>query len=282
MSDDLTAGITSLDTAKIAYDLLAPVYDQVTAHNNYELWLGATLLPELEKHGLQKGRVLDVGCGTGRAFGPLRSRGWEIVGCDVSPGMLQEAGRKFQDDIDLFEADARSLPHVDGYLGLPTDRNFDLILLLNDVVNYTTEDGDLERVFAGVKRNLIDGHGLAIFDANTLALYGDAFTSRQMEEKMDAGGLNWQGLTEDVKPGFTYEARLSGPGVEEHIHRQRHWPRDQIEAALDASGLRLLAVLGQQDVAEEIRLLDPPDEARDHKVIYIATDQANVRKAIQN
>ncbi|HEX6204982.1 MAG TPA: methyltransferase domain-containing protein [Solirubrobacterales bacterium] len=280
MPDDRSAGITSREAARVAYDLLAPAYDQVTAQNNYEMWLGATLLPELEKHGLQKGRVLDVGCGTGRAFGPLQARGWEIVGCDVSPGMLQEAGRKFQNDIALFEADARSLPQVDGYLGLPTERNFDLILLLNDVVNYTTEDGDLESVFAGVKRNLIPGHGLAIFDANTLALYGDAFTFRQMEEKMDAGDLTWEGLTEDVKPGFIYEARISGLGVKEHLHRQRHWPRDQIEAALETSGLRLLAALGQQDLDEEIRLLDPPDETRDHKVVYIATDQAKVRRGL--
>lgn len=267
---DPSGGVGPRESAKDAYDRFASVYDQANAQNDYEKWLGATLLPELERHGLQKGRALDVGCGTGRAFEPLLRRGWQVVGCDVSPGMLREAARKFS-GVDLFEADARNLPRADEVLGLPTERNFDLVMLLNDVVNYTTEDGDLEKIFAGVKLNLQRDHGLAIFDANTLALYGDAFISREMEERMNAGDLEWEGLSSEVQPGFLFEARLSGRGVKAHIHRQRHWTGEQIKAALDKSGLRLLAALGQQEEDGQILLVDTPDETRDPKIIYIAT-----------
>ncbi len=37
--------------AEIAYEAIAPVYDDFTAHHDYELWLGA-LLPKAERHGL--------------------------------------------------------------------------------------------------------------------------------------------------------------------------------------------------------------------------------------
>jgi SAM-dependent methyltransferase len=269
-----SGGMNPQDLAKIAYDHFAPVYDQANDQNDYELWLGTALLPELERHGLRTGWALDIGCGTGRAFNPLLARDWRVVGCDLSPGMLDVASKKFEGSVDLFESDARNLPPVAEYLGLPTAQNFDLVLLLNDVVNYTAEDGDLERVFAGVKLNLRKDHGLVIFDANTLALFGDVFTSRQMDDRMSAGDLNWEGLSKEIQPGFVYEARLSGRKVSPHIHRQRHWTREQIEVGLEASGLQLLAALGQQDNGDQIRLIDPPDEARDPKVVYIAADRS--------
>ncbi|HYG96722.1 MAG TPA: methyltransferase domain-containing protein, partial [Solirubrobacterales bacterium] len=83
------------ESARIAYDRYAPIYDEWNAQNDYEMWLGETLLPEMEKHGLRKGWALDVGCGTGRAFDTLLSRGWQVVGSDVSGGMLAEAERNF-------------------------------------------------------------------------------------------------------------------------------------------------------------------------------------------
>jgi SAM-dependent methyltransferase len=61
------------DLARSTYDAFAPIYNEFNHLNDYEMWLGEVLLPELEKHGLKRGRALDVGCGTGRAFGlPLR------------------------------------------------------------------------------------------------------------------------------------------------------------------------------------------------------------------
>ena len=80
-------------SAEATYDRFAPIYDEWNAQNDYEMWLGEALLPALEMHGLRKGWALDVGCGTGRAFLPLLARGWRVIGCDVSAGMLAEAGQ---------------------------------------------------------------------------------------------------------------------------------------------------------------------------------------------
>lgn len=257
------------ESAEEAYDRYASVYDETNAQNDYEMWLGETLLPELEKHGLRKDWALDVGCGTGRAFEPLLDRGWRVVGCDVSSGMLAEAERKFGSRVRLFEADARSLPAVSAVEGDPPGEAFSLILLLNDVVNYMTEEGELEEVFAGVERNLSRQQGLVVFDANTLALFRASFSSDVTEER--EGGLQWRGLSEEAKAGMTFEARFSGGRVESHVHRQRHWTTEQVEAALESSGLRCLAVLGQREEGDRVVLSEPPDEERDAKVIYIAT-----------
>jgi SAM-dependent methyltransferase len=256
------------ESAEEAYDQLAPVYDAFTSANNYELWLGEVLLPELEKHGLQQGWALDVGCGTGRAFDPLLDRGWQVVGCDGSSGMLAQAAEKFGDRVRLIHADARELEPISLSADRPNGEKFQLILLLNEVINYLTEDGELERAFAGIRRNL-SPEGLVVFDANTLLWFRENFASGKSEE-LSARGWDCLGLTDTVESGATYEMRLAGQGIQPHVHRQRHWAPEQIEAALEVVGLAPLAALGQREENWQVILENRVDEERDSKAIHIA------------
>jgi SAM-dependent methyltransferase len=254
------------DSAKDAYDRYAAVYDQCNADNDYELWLGRTLLPELEKLGLRKGWALDVGCGTGRAFDPLLTRDWQIVGCDVSAAMLEEARKKFAGRVRLFEADARRLPTVGAEHGLSPGEHFQLILLLNDVLNYVLDVEELSEVFAGVKRNLSGPDGLVVFDVNTLALFREDYAPGVVSD----GDWKWEGRASEFEPGAIYESLLSGRDVEPHVHRQRHWPDERIRDGLASAGLCCQAALGQREEAGRLLLSSCPDEDRDAKVIYIA------------
>ncbi|HEU5252718.1 MAG TPA: class I SAM-dependent methyltransferase [Solirubrobacterales bacterium] len=256
------------ESAQEAYDRLAPVYDEFTSANNYELWLGEVLLPELEKHGLQRGSALDIGCGTGRAFEPLLDRGWQVVGCDGSAGMLARAAEKFGERVQLVHADARELEAIAPTPDSAVGEGFQLVLLLNEVVNYLTEDGDLERAFAGVRRNL-SPDGLVVFDANTLLWFRESFASGKSEE-MSARGWDWHGLSNKVERGVIYEARLSGQDVKPNIHRQRHWAPEEVEEALRAVGLRPLVALGQREENWQVIIDDRIDESRDSKTIHIA------------
>lgn len=265
--------MTGREAARDAYDRMAAVYDEATAQNDYEEWLGEAILPELEKRGLRKGWILDVGCGTGRAFDPLLDRDWKVVGCDLSAGMLAEAERKYGSRVQLHELDARSVPALSPSPDLPAGEAFQLVLLLNDVVNYMTEDGDLERAFAGVKANLSHDNGLVAFDVNTFAMFQHSFAPG-LNEEMSARGWDWFGLGDEPQPGGVYEARLSGRDVEPSVHRQRNWRDEEILAALEATGLRHLATLGMSEEGTQIILSASPDEERDYKVIYIAAHAA--------
>jgi SAM-dependent methyltransferase len=202
--------------------------------------------------------VLDVGCGTGRAFAPLISRGWNVFGCDVSEGMLAIAKEKYP-DVPLLRADATDLPAW-GF-------EFDFILLLGDVVNYLTEDGDLERCFEGVARNLAPG-GLCLFDTNTIGQMRKVFGGTQ-SRWMSIGGWKWRGTGTAIVVGGTFEAELSGTAVEPRIHRQRHWTPKQVRDAETEAGLECLALLGQREEGMRILMSEDLDEERDPKAIHI-------------
>jgi len=256
------------DPARVAYQAIAPIYDEFCGANDYEMWIGH-LLPELEKHGLTRGRLLDIGCGTGRAFEPMLRRGWEIVGCDLSSAMLAEASAKFGDAVPLHEASLSELP-VFG--------EFELVWALNDVVNYLLEDGDLERAFAGMRANLAPG-GLVLFDTNTLFNYRSSFGDADAPQEV--GEWHWEGLTREVTPGAVVESRISGPGVDTHVHLERHYSEAQLREALEAAGLELVATVGQQEVDGGLAMTEPPDESKAHKIIHICRS-SRVRSDIPN
>jgi predicted TPR repeat methyltransferase len=248
--------------AEQAYEAIAPVYDDFTAHHDYELWLG-NILPRVRHHGLSGRRLLDVGCGTGKSFLPMLKRGWEVTACDISPSMLELARIKAGDAARLSVADMRELP-VFG--------EFDLVWALDDAVNYLLSGEELGRALSGMGANLAPG-GLLMFDVNTLEAYRTFFAEVQQVER---GGrrLIWRGqASTDTPPGSISEARFEvEPGdargdVETHVHRQRHFPEAEVRELLEASGLECLEVFGHGFDAVPKQ---PVEELVHSKVVYIA------------
>ena len=242
------------DHALIAYDAFAPIYDDFNAQNDYEFWF-SVLLPRLDGFGLKTGKVLDVGCGTGRAFEPMLRRGWEITACDISPGMVAKAKEKHGDGVTLDVADMTQLPNYG---------EFELVWALNDAVNYLVGDGDLQSALEGMGANLAPD-GLLVFDCNTLQLLHSGFAPGE-GLKRDAR-WHWKGLGQ---VGDIYEAEVSGDGVATHIHKERHYSVPEVQRTMLNAGLTPVAALGQREAEDEIVLAQAWDEERDHKIIHVA------------
>lgn len=257
-------------TAAESYNWWAEAYDECNSENDYEQWLGEVLLPELETLGLKQGWALDIGCGTGFAFPPLLKRNWKVIGCDASGGMLDAAKRKFGAAAPLFELDARDLPSISPETDRPAKYAFNLVLMLNDVINYLLDDTDLDRVLSGIERNLSREGGLGVFDANTVALFHRDYDAG-VSEKLGSEGWSWQGLTQQSGSEQIYQARLCSPSGQSHLHRQRHWSPRQIQAAITASGLRCVAVRGQRESRGGIHLSPSPSEDLDLKTLYFVS-----------
>ena len=256
------ASTTEESQAQIAYEALAPVYDEFTADNDTEGWL-SDLLPHLERHGLIGDRLLDVGCGTGKSFIPMLNRGWSVSGCDISAAMLERARGKVGKAARLSIADMRELPRFG---------SFDLVWALDDAINYLSSPEELEAALRGMRDNLAPD-GLMMFDLNTLLVYRTFFAERHVVER-EGMRLIWSGRTApDVEAGSICEARFEiegdggRSGARSHLHRQRHFPEADVLDALESADLDCLEVFGHghDGVPKQ-----PLDEAGHTKAIYVA------------
>jgi SAM-dependent methyltransferase len=259
-----TAGEERPKWAEIAYEAIAPVYDDFTAHHDYELWLG-NLLPELARLGMQGNRLLDVACGTGKSFIPMLERGWEVTASDISAAMVELARAKVGDSAGLSVADMRDLPDFG---------EFDLVWCLDDAINYLLSGEELEQALRGMRRNLGPG-GLLMFDVNALVAYRTFFAEEVVIERDDRR-LVWKGRsTPDAQPGAISEASFEvlplegedGPRIAPEMHRQRHFPEAEILAKLESAGLECLEVFGH---GHDAVLKQPFEDEVHDKAVYIA------------
>ena len=246
------------------YEAMAVAYDDFTAHHDSEGWLG-DLLVVLEGHGLKDGRLLDVGCGTGKSFLPMLSRGWQVVGCDISPAMLAIAETKAAGLAELAVADMRELPRFG---------EFDLVWALDDAINYLLDTAELEDALRGMRENLADG-GLLLFDANELLVYRTVFAETEVIEQR-GWRFTYEGLADEgVASGAVCESRLQLARVDatrsDHtevvVHRQRHFAEAEVLLALERAGLECLGVYGHgfDGIPRQ-----PLDVSAHTKAIYVA------------
>lgn len=251
------------DRARRTYEAMAPVYDDFTAHHDYESWL-SDLLAVLERSGLTGTRLLDVACGTGKSFLPMLPRGWQVTASDISPAMLALAREKADDSVELAVADMLELPRFG---------EFDLVWALDDAINYLLTPIELETALVKMGRNLAPA-GLLLFDVNTLLSYRTFFAETSVVER---GGrkLVWHGLASpDVAPRSICESRLEAISLDDETakpltvtHLQRHFPEAEVLAALDGAGLDCLDVYGH---GLDGIPAQPLDESVHTKAIYIA------------
>jgi len=249
--------------AEVAYESIAPVYDDFTAHHNYEAWI-ATLLELAAENGLRVGasRALDVGCGTGKSFTPLLDRGWEVTACDISASMAALAREKAGHRVRVEVADMREMP----VLG-----SFDIAFCVDDAVNYLHSPEELTATLRAVAANL-EPDGLLIFDSNTIVNYRGFFSER-IEVEANGVRMIWDGHGDGTaQPGtiseasFSFERLEGGTAVAPELHRQRHHPEPEVRAAIDAAGLELAGLYGHGPDGVPFQ---PMSEDEHTKAIYV-------------
>jgi SAM-dependent methyltransferase len=253
--------------ALAAYEPLAPHYDAFTHDHDYADWM-RTLLALARRHGLEGTRAFDVACGTGRSTLPLAEAGFTVAGCDLSPAMLDVARERLGPDVPLLATDVRDLRG---------DAGADLVTCLDDAVNYLPDDDALRDAMAAIATLLRPG-GLLLFDTNTLRTYREVFAADRAFER-DGVLYVWRGhagagLQAGGTAAATVDVVLDGERVTSH-HVQRHHEQAAVRDALDAAGLRTLAVHGQ---TPDGALHDAPDELAHTKLIFVAQRDACERE----
>lgn len=133
------------------WDQYAPFYDWENAQT-----LGRRDVPFWRRVArTARGKVLELGCGTGRVSKPLIEAGVDLIGVDRSAAMLARmraakarAGKASRSP-SVARGDIRALPFADG--------TFDMVLAPYGVLQSLTRDRDLAQTLASVARVLARG-----------------------------------------------------------------------------------------------------------------------------
>ncbi len=77
----------------MSYGAFSAYYDALTENVQYAL-IANRIGSLLTRYGIDRGLLLDLGCGTGTLSVLLSQKGYEVIGADRSPEMLSEAQNK--------------------------------------------------------------------------------------------------------------------------------------------------------------------------------------------
>ena len=187
-----------------SYTDFAEVYDMLMDDVPYREW-AERIIHILRENGIEDGLILDLGCGTGTLTELLAEAGYDMIGVDLSPEMLDVAN-------------AKKIESGHDILYLCQDmRAFELygtiraVVCVCDSINYILDEEELTQVFRLVNNYLYPG-GIFIFDFNTCHKYhmiGDSTIAENREDCSfiwensydEVTGINEYDLTEAVQDG---------------------------------------------------------------------------------
>jgi SAM-dependent methyltransferase len=220
------------------YTDFASVYDILMSHIPYDEWADY-IEGILRQYGIEKGLVLELGCGTGAMTRRMASKGYDMIGVDVSEEMLSHARQ-------------RSEGTEDNILYLCQDmREFELygtvaaVFCVCDTINYMLSQEDLSKVFNHVG-NYLDSGGLFIFDMDTEYLYKEVLGDNINIMNHEKGSFIWENnfypedMINEVNLTLFIKQDNSLYKKHEETHVRKAYDIDTIRRLLDTAGLDML------------------------------------------
>ncbi len=221
-----------------SYTSFAQVYDTFMDNIPYKEGC-AYLCRLLAEYGITDGLLAELGCGTGTLTELLSECGFDMIGIDNSPDMLEIA------------MDKRAESGHDILYLLQDMREFELygtvrgIISFCDSINYITDPRDLLTVFRLVN-NYLDPDGIFIFDFHTLHYYKDILGESTIAEDREDMSFIWDNY-------YDTESRIHEFGLSIFVqetddlyrkyqedHYQRAYSLEEIKELLAQAGLIFL------------------------------------------
>jgi len=153
---------------------LAAVYDSLNPPGASEAFYRRRIGPG-------PGRLLEIGCGTGRLSVDLAAQGWSVVGLDPTPAMLAIArGRPGGGTVDWVEGIAPDLP---------ADARFDAVVMTGHVFQVFLTDEEARATLQAAAARLAPGGRLLFETRNPLVREWESWTEAETREDLAVPGV---------------------------------------------------------------------------------------------
>ncbi|MDI9473010.1 MAG: class I SAM-dependent methyltransferase [Tissierellia bacterium] len=207
------------------YNSFAQIYDQLMDDFPYDELIGA-----FSSLYTLKGRMLEMGCGSGRITQKLLPRSREYWALDVSEEMLSLAASRLGNQQGL---------HLMIDQGEEFSRELDVVLAAVDVVNYMQEE-EIESFFSRSFRALVPG-GALLFDISTEKKIREELAENVFIYDEEEFALIWQNQFVPEERGVYFDLLIfirEGERYrkEREYHFQRAWKPSEIREALFEAG----------------------------------------------
>lgn len=168
----------------MSYEVFADFYDALTDNVDYAV-LSKTICSLLARYGLDRGLLLDLGCGTGTLSVLLAKAGYEVVGADISPDMLAVAQEK------AFAAGQDILFLCQDMTRLDLYGTLDAAVCTLDALNHLPSRAAVEEALRRVSL-FLNPDGVFIFDTNTLYKHREVLGNNTFVYDTDEVYCVWQ------------------------------------------------------------------------------------------
>lgn len=268
------------------YADFAEIYDELMDNVPYETWCG-TLTALIERYGIsepvrgehakeaddiltsERNQVLDLGCGTGALTELLYQKGYDMIGVDNAPAMLDIAMRKRD------SSGARILYLMQDMRELELYSTVGTVISVCDSLNYILEEEELLQVFRLVNNYLYPG-GLFIFDFNTVYKYREVIGDTTIAENREDCSFIWENQYDEESCLNEYdltvfvrdEGELFRRFTETHV--QRGYEAEQMRELVEQAGLDIVEILD----ADTLGAVTGESE----RVYIVAREQEKARK----
>ncbi|MCS7192089.1 MAG: class I SAM-dependent methyltransferase [Armatimonadetes bacterium] len=232
------------------FTLLPRYYDELMRDVPYKMWVRyvTDLLRRLDD-SFEFHRILELACGTGTIALEFAQKGFQVVGVDISQGMIQVAQEKAE-RLGLSERVRFYVQDISD-LNLPDQTPFDLALCLFDSLNYIIEPNRLSKVFERTYSHIRTG-GYFIFDLNSeYALRENLFDQDNLDADEDETALYyyWRSHYYKSKKLCRVDMWFAVKGEKgdwlrfKEIHWQRAYSIEEIRKMAEAAGWEWVKVL---------------------------------------
>jgi len=243
------------------YNNFAYYYDDLTKNIDYKS--RASYFNSIIKkfNGNTSGILLDLACGTGSISEEMAMLGYDVIGTDISDGMLNIAlDKKFESGLNIqyLKQDMRELDMFG---------TIDNTLCVLDSLNHLSNLEDVKKTFSKVSL-FAEPNGLFIFDMNTIYKHKEVLSNNVYIYETDNVFCVWENFYQQeddrVDISLNFFERSENGSYQRYIEEFSEWAYNvqDILNILDSVGLELLAMYDDDS-------FNPPHE-KSERIVFVS------------